>query len=101
MASRPDLQKMFEELLGNRNVYFQPPESLKLKYPAVVYSLKDIGNSFANNSVYKQSNCYEVTVIDSDPDSKLRDKVSKLPMCTFDRHFKSDNLNHYVFTLYY
>ena len=101
MASRPNLQMMLEGVLGNRNVYFQPPESVKLKYPAIVYSLKAIDNSFAGNSVYRQSQSYEVTVIDSDPDSEIRDKVSTLPMCKFDRHFKSDNLNHYVFTLYY
>ena len=101
MASRLNLQLMLEKLTGNRNVYFQPPGSVHLKYPAIVYSLKNINNSFANNSVYGQSRCYEVTVIDSDPDSELRDKISTLPKCSFDRHFKSDNLNHYVFTLFY
>ena len=101
MVSRLNLQKMLESILGSRNAYFQPPESVKLKYPAIVYSLKRIDKSFANNVVYGQSRCYEVTVIDDDPDSELRDKVSALPKCTFDRCFKSDNLNHYVFTLYY
>ena len=82
-------------------MYFQPSESLKMQYPAIVYSLKDIDNSYANNLVYGQSRSYEVTVIDSDPDSEIRDKVSTLPRCTFNRHYKSDNLNHYVFTLYF
>ena len=101
MATRIDLQNVLEELLGSRNVYYQPPESLKMSYPAIVYSRKTIDNSYANNSVYKQNYAYEITVIDKNPDSEIVNKVSKLSTCRFDRHFKSDNLNHDVFTLYY
>lgn len=101
MATRVDLQNALEKLLGSRNVYYQPPESLKMKYPAIVYARKTIDNSYANNSVYKQNYAYEITVIDKNPDSEIVNKVSKLPTCRFDRHFKSDNLNHDVFTLYY
>lgn len=101
MATRINLQNVLEELLGSRNVYYQPPESLKMNYPAIVYARKTIDNSYANNSVYKQNYAYEITVIDKNPDSEIVNKVSKLPTCRFDRHFKSDNLNHDVFTLYY
>ena len=34
---RNDLQKLLVEVLGSKNVYFQPPESVKMKYPAIVY----------------------------------------------------------------
>ena len=101
MATRVDLQNALEELLGSRNVYYQPPESLKMNYPAIVYARKTIDNSYANNSVYKQNYAYEITVIDKNPDSEIVNKISKLPTCRFDRHFKSDNLNHDVFTLFY
>ena len=101
MATRVDLQNVLEELLGSRNVYYQPPESLKMNYPAIVYTRKTIDNSYANNSVYKQNYAYEITVIDKNPDSETVNKISKLPTCRFDRHFKSDNFNHDVFTLYY
>ena len=72
-----------------------------MNYPAIVYARKTIDNSYANNSVYKQNYAYEITVIDKNPDSEIVNKISKLPTCRFDRHFKSDNLNHDVFTLYY
>lgn len=101
MNRREELHEILCEALGSRNVYFQPPESVKMKYPAIVYSRDDIDNSFANNSVYMQSLAYSVTVIDSDPDSEIVDKVSKLPRCQYDRHYKSDNMNHDVFTIYY
>ena len=101
MASRLKLQTMLEELLGSRNVYFQPPSSVKMSYPAIVYSRKLIDNEHADNTVYKQSFAYDLTIIDKNPDSDISMKISKLPKCRFDRHYVSDNLNHYVFTLYF
>lgn len=101
MNRREELHEILCEALGSRNVYFQPPESIKMKYPAIVYSRDDIDNSFANDSVYMQSLAYSVTVIDSDPDSEIVAKVSKLPRCQYDRHYKADNLNHDMFTIYY
>lgn len=101
MASRLDLQDMLENILGSRNVYYQPPSSVQMAYPAIVYSRSEIDNSHADNSVYKQSNVYEIIVIDEDPDSDVVVEISKLPRCRYDRHYVSDNLNHDVFTLYY
>ena len=101
MANRLDLQAELEELLGSRNVYFQPPASVRINYPAIVYTRSDIDNTFADDSVYMQSHFYEVTVIDEDPDSKIVDAVSKLPTCRFNRHFTSENLNHDTFIIYY
>lgn len=101
MANRLDLQAELEELLGSRNVYFQPPASVRINYPAIVYTRSNIDNTFADDSVYMQSHFYEVTVIDEDPDSKIVDAVSKLPTCRFSRHFTSENLNHDTFIIYY
>ena len=101
MASRLNLQKELEELLGSRNVYFQPPSSVQMKYPAIRYSLSTIQNDHANNLVYNHSKAYELILIDPDPDSIFIDKLLRLPDCSFDRCYPSDNLNHYVFTLYY
>lgn len=101
MESRPILQAKLEEILGSKNVYFQPPESIRMHYPAIVYSRSNIPNKYADNAVYKQDISYEVTVIDKNPDSEIVAKVSKLPKCRHSRHFKSDNLNHDTFVLYF
>lgn len=101
MGSRLELQAELERLLGSRNVYYQPPSSMQMKYDAIVYSRSKIDNTFAGDTVYKQAKAYTVTVICEKPDSPVVDKVSRLPMCKFDRHFVSDNLHHDVFTLYY
>lgn len=101
MDKRLELHEVFCEILGSRNVYFQPPASVKMKYDAIRYSRKSIENLHANNRVYGQNNAYEVTAIYRDPDSDLPVKISKLPLCRFDRHYVADNLNHDVFTIYY
>ena len=99
--TREALQALLEELLGSRNVYFQPPESVKLKYPCIVYERSDIRTVRADNLPYLKHKRYTVTYIDEDPDSKIPDKLLELERCGFDRHLTSDNLNHDVFTLYY
>lgn len=101
MGSRLELQELLESVLGSRNVYYQPPESIKMNYPAIVYSRNDIGNTFADDIVYLQKHTYQIIVIDVNPDSVFVNKVSKLPMCRFNRHYKSDNLNHDVFIINY
>lgn len=99
--TREELQEFLEEFLGSRNVYFQPPPSIKMNYPAIVYSLSEIQNRPANNSVYSQQIAYQITIIDDDPDSDISNRFSYLPLCRFNRFYTSDNLNHFVYTLYY
>lgn len=101
MGSRDELQTFLEGLLGSRNVYFQPPASTQMRYPAIVYSRDDIDSRHANNKVYTKTVAYSVTVIDKDSESPVIDKIADLPMCSFDRRYVADNLNHDVFTLYF
>lgn len=84
---------------GDRHVYFRPPPSVHMSYPAIKYDWRRIDNSHANNAVYMQSHSFEVIVIDRDPDSVIADRLSKLLRCVFDRPYVSDNLNHFVFTI--
>ena len=98
---REALQTLFEELLGSLNVYFQPPESVKLNYPCIVYERSNVRTGSANNHIYLKHEQYTVTYIDEDPDSEIPDKLLELEYCSFDRHFTSDNLNHDVLILYF
>ena len=101
MKTREELQAFLEAFLNSRNVYFQPPPSVKINYPAIIYSLADIQNSPANNNVYMQNKAYQVTIVDKDPDSEISKRMSLIPLCRFNRFFTSDNLNHFIYTLYY
>lgn len=99
--SRLDLHELLVETLGSRNVYFQPPENLKMNYPALVYSLSNARIDHADNHIYLRHKRYDLTVIDPDPDSEIADRVADLPFCSFDRMYKANDLNHFVFTIYY
>lgn len=94
------LCKVMKDVSGVENVYFQPPENLLLKYPAIVYSRSDIRNRPADDMVYSQFTFYDLTVIDKNPDSLLVYAVASLPRCKFGRHYKSDNLNHDTFMIF-
>lgn len=98
---RLELQHKLEELLGAKHCYYQPPENLKMEYPAIVYSKSRIDVVRANNSAYKKSIKYELIVIDRRPDNRVISKLLELPYCSYDRPYKSDNLYHDVLTLYY
>lgn len=101
MAPRLELQALLVSLLGSNNVYFQPPPSLNMSYPCIVYKRDYQDSDFANNKPYKHKKRYLVTVIDRDPDSDIPDKIRELPMCVYDRFYTADNLNHDVFNLFF
>lgn len=101
MGQRLQLQTLLEDLLGSRNVYFQPPPTISMQYPAIVYKRDRMDTEFANNKPYKHKKRYQVTVIDRKPDSTIHEKVAELPMCTYDRFYTADNLNHDVFNLFF
>lgn len=101
MDRRLELQKILTDILGTNHVYFQPPESVKLVYPCIVYQYETGDTQFADDLPYVFRRRYQVTVIDPDPDSEIPDKIAQLPRCLNDRNFTTDNLNHYSFNLYY
>lgn len=101
MDLRLDFQDLLEEILGSDNVYFQPPENIQMRYPAIVYTLSDMQATHANNDPYTIDTAYQVTHIDRDPDSTVPMKLARLRKSGFDRRFVSDNLNHTVFNIYY
>ena len=101
MSERLELQLLLEKILGSRNVYFQPPENIKLKYPCIIYAKANEHYRFADNRKYMNRNIYDVTVIDSNPDSKIPKEISELEYCSFNRCFINDGLYHNVYQLIY
>ena len=102
MADRLKLHDELCTILGSRNVYFQPPESVRMQYDAIRYNLAGKDLKHANNRVYRITNEYEGVVITRDPDTTVPDRIlAHFEMCSFGRPYTADNLNHYPFTLYY
>lgn len=98
---RLELHQILSTILGSAYVYFQPPESVKLHYPCIVYERSTGDTQFADNSSYIFRVCYRVTYIDKDPDNEIIQKIAALPLCRMDRSYKGDNLNHDSFVIYY
>ena len=102
MRSRLDFDEELRDLIGNDHVYFQPPESIKLRYPCIIYKRKDVDIKRADNMPYNTTNCYDVMVISKDPDFYLFDEIiERFPMCRMRSRFTYDNLNHHSYTIYY
>lgn len=101
MGNRLDLHEMLCMLLGSRNVYFQPPDNITMQYPAIVYTLNDINTDYADDQPYTIKKQYSITIIDKNPDGLIPDKIGRLKTSAFRRHFTQNNLNHYVYNLYY
>lgn len=101
LDQRIDLHNRLTSLIGSSCVYFQPPETIKLQYPCIIYNLDAIGIRRADNIGYFGKKRYSLTVISKDPDYNLPNEIAMLPLCTFSRFFTVDNLNHWTFEIYY
>lgn len=101
MAQRLELQQLFVDILGSDHAYFQPPESVKMQYPCIVYHTDFLLSDWADDKPYLKGTRYLVTVIDRDPDSVIPGKIQDLERCVYDRFFTADNLNHHVFKLFF
>lgn len=84
---------------GDRHTYYNPPPSVRMRYPAIKYSLSNVVSKYANNGVYNIAPLYEVILIDEDVDSQYLRPLLQIPQCKFNRFYRADNLNHWVFTI--
>lgn len=103
MKSRLDLQTELETILGSNHVYFQPPESIRMKYPCIVYERDGLDVKAADDIKYDMTMRYEVIYIAKDPDCNdfIQKMLESFKYIRYDRHFISDNMNHETFVLYY
>ena len=101
-VKRAELGDKLKQILGSNDVYSEPPESVKLNYPCIVYERSDGDTDFANNLPYRFQMRYRVTAISRKADNPVVGKLAmSLPSIQYDRHFVSDSLHHDVFYVYY
>lgn len=106
--NRLDIQTFLENFMGNKrilegyqNVYLDPPESINMNYPCIVYKLSDIDVTYADNKSYRKFNRYQLIYITEDPDDPNIYKIMDFEMCSFDRSYNSDNLHHFSYDIFY
>lgn len=107
MRSRLELQALLIEAISphvsstTKRVAFDPDVNTELVYPCIVYELSNDWKSYADNDKYRRMRRYTITVIDSNPDSRIPEELEKIRYCAFDRAFVSDNMHHWVYTLFF
>ncbi len=102
MAQRLELHALLKEALGSeKDVHFQPPENIKLKFPCILYNRDSVSVDFADNGPYRTKTRYQVIVVGAPPDSEVHVKIMALPMCSYSRFYTADNLNHDVYNIYF
>ncbi len=94
-----ELQELLSGLNGVQNAYIQPPT--KMEYPCIMIERETSNMYHADNRIFHLKKGYTVTVIDRAPDSAIPDLVEGLPHVRFDRFFRTNGLNHFVFQMFF
>lgn len=99
---RREFHERLVEILGSRNVYFEPPESIKMVYPCIVYHRSPDEVVKADNRNYLIHTPYAVTYIHFSPDvDDIYDALENLDYSRHSRTYNSDGLRHDTFDIYY
>lgn len=97
--SRLSLHEKLVKILPN--VYYQPSANVSLKYPCIVYEHVENDSMIADDNIYVRNRMYQVTVIETAPESSVEDKILiGIPYASFSNKFVTDNLYHSVFNVY-
>lgn len=99
MAPREQLQSILELLVDH--VYFQPGTNVQMQYPCITYERARQYAEYADDKPYCLTKQYQILMISRNPDQSAFDTISALPMCTHERFYVADNLNHDVFNIYF
>lgn len=96
------LQLHNELLTVAANAYYQPPATVRMSYPCIVYDLSKVNTLYADNMAYRNLKGYSITYISKLPaEDKVVEILERFRYCRFDRHYTADNLHHYTFELFY
>lgn len=96
---REQLGRILKNILGSNEVYYQDKPNNNT-FPRILYTLSRMGTDFANNRPYLVHRAYMVTLMTKAPDHDINDQLVMLPACLFDRHYISNGVHHYVYTIY-
>lgn len=97
-----ELRLLQIEVLGYQHTYFEPPESVRLSYDAVVYNRTGFNVKRADDRGYIMYDEYQVMVISKDAETQLpRAIMEHFAYCSPGRSSVTDNLYHFPFTIYF
>ena len=101
-ANRQELSGILSDVMASCDeepcLYFQPPETVKLRYPCIIYQLKSMTSIFADDDPYRTTIFYDITYITRSPISTVPMAFAKRHGFVFDRYYVAENLHHYAYT---
>lgn len=98
---RLQLQKILSSIEGVKKVYFNPP-SKGMVYPCIVYEIANSSDVYADDIPYLNHIRWTLTVMDTNPVTDIPWLIKDvIEYQMFDRHFTTDGLHHYIFTIFY
>lgn len=98
---QPEINKLLQDILGAKNVYYQPPAEIKMHYPCIRYEPSSLRTQKADNHGYHVTRSYNVMYIAKKQDDDVVMRLARLPMSRHDRSYKASGLYHEVFTIYF
>jgi hypothetical protein len=101
MTRRQQLHKALKDL-GITNVYFQPPENVKLNFPCIIYKTSKLETEQADNVPYAISTKYNVLYITKDPDDPMVERLAwEFPTIVHINSYVNETLYHHSYNLFY
>lgn len=97
--TRLTLHQELIDLLGSPDVYYNPPETIKMNFPCIVYSLDYYDQIHANNKKYIDWTTYKVIVVSKKPDHPAIRKLLDKEMTRFSTQYTRDGYYHDVIIL--
>lgn len=102
MKTPEDLGYKLMDILGSENVYYQPPESVKLKYPCIIFTMDPTYTAKADNISYIKFNRYHVKHIYKSRKNELKDTLlDSFMMISHDNRMIADSMYNDDFTVYF
>lgn len=100
MADRKDFHKKLEQAFGCK-CYFQPPETLKLTYPCVVYAFERFDTRRANNLNYIINERYKISFLHKDADNgTVKQVMRKFEKIAHVQHYITNGVYNDVYFIY-
>lgn len=99
-----DLRDHLYLIHNTENVYYDPPESIRMDFPCFRFELNNIDVKHADNKAYAKKPRWAVTYITRDLEEieeVAEEMLEHFQYCNFDTSFRADNLQHAVFNLYF
>lgn len=101
MKTREQIQTTLEEILGNKNVYFQAPPNTGMKYPCIVYRFNRFDRRNADNKPYMLVGNWEIHHMYKSLKNDLKTKMLfAAPWVEFDRRVVTDGVYNDYYTIH-